>query len=215
VTEYIPPEVVEGGGNGGNGNGDGFICDYPGCDRTFSTVQGVMMHKMRVHTGQIPGDPGTIVPGVTAKPRIPTMSMLDRQPCQLCGKLITESRLNSHLRRVHNATIKSGRRGGGGGGGVECDICHNVYASHDSLNKHKRTMHRGVTATALPAVSKQISDDDWREKTATVARASAEFVRLTAERADYQLDLSRFIVDDDVVILRTPDGQRWMLRKID
>jgi len=77
-------------------------CDV--CHRVFKNERAVEMHKARVHSGDprwanSPGRLGTGVPG-----NAPLTVAQTATPCVICGKQITNARMRSHLRRVHQAT---------------------------------------------------------------------------------------------------------------
>lgn len=192
-TEYIPPEVVEGGPPVAE---EGYICDEPGCDRVFPTLPGVSMHKIRAHRQNWSGSPkrGRNMP-------------VGASQCSLCGKTITDARMNSHLRRVHNATTPKKR--------VQQTRTREMPYTPTTTSRGAPPLPtRTVTLPEITFTGGQIADDTWEERAATVRRATTEFVRLTAERADYKLNLSEFTVDDEVVILKDSSGGMWMLRRI-
>jgi len=174
-------------------SGDQYICDEQNCERTFPTLQGVSMHKIRAHRRNWSGAP---------KRDASTTSQ-----CTLCGKTITNARMRSHLRRVHNATEPKKPA-------VRRQMVRTAMYERPQVPVPPE-YHRPDEAT-MPAddyAGGQIDDETWEERAAVVQRATARMIQLEAQTG-LSLNMGAFEVADDVVMLRDKDGGLWMLRRI-
>ena len=172
---------------------DEYICDEPGCERTFPTLQGVSMHKIRAHKRNWSGAPKR--DGSTTS------------QCTLCGKTITNARMRSHLRQVHNATEPKRAA-------VRQPMVRTAQYQRPPAPQPPE-YHRPDEAT-MPAgdyAGGQIDDETWEERAAVVQRATARMIQLEAQTG-LTLNVGAFEVADDVVVLRDKDGGLWMLRRI-
>ena len=166
---------------------DEYICDEPGCERTFPTLQGVSMHKIRAHKRNWSGAP----------------KREGSSQCTLCGKTITDARMRSHLRRIHNATEPKRAA-------VRQPMVRTAQYQRPPVPPE---YNPEVTPALDDYAGGQIDDETWEERAAVVQRATARMIQLEAQTG-LTLNVGAFEVADDVVVLRDKDGGLWMLRRI-
>jgi len=115
------------------------------------------MHKARVHSGdpRWTGNPDKMVTAGPNVPMAPTASTTVPQPCLICGRPITASRMRNHLRKVHGAT---------------------AHGDHPPLARSEQRVANLPDITEVEAVGRvvdrtgQISDTDWQMMTSRTAQ---------------------------------------------
>ena len=141
-------------------------CDI--CHRVFKNARAVEMHKARTHSGD-PRWAGSPDKRVTAGPNVPmapTTPSLVPQPCLICGRPITASRMRNHLRKVHGAT---------------------AYGEHPPLARSGQRVANLPDVTEVEAVGRvidrtgQISDTDWQMMASRTAQPHPISVGLAKE----------------------------------
>ena len=148
-------------------------CDI--CHRVFKNARAVEMHKARTHSGD-PRWAGNPDKRVTAGPNVPiapTTPSLVPQPCLICGRPITASRMRNHLRKVHGAT---------------------AYGEHPPLARSGQRVANLPDVTEVEAVGRvvdrtgQISDTDWQMMASRTAQPHPISVGLAKEPFEPDVD---------------------------
>ena len=166
----------------------------PTCGREFESAIALQTHTIRAHkkfwsTNKGPRNYKPRQPGVRSRKH--ARLNLDLT-CPLCrNEFNSKATLGAHIRHVHgrSATEFPGFRAAGprkfGGKlgmsataalklprrkGIECPICHQVYANRDSLRTHIRGIHQQSTTGLIPSakIGRPKARKQWPDRTCPV-----------------------------------------------